>query len=299
MIKIGKIYINIFIFPLIIAAYLTFSIPQLVISYAVAFVHEFSHYIGAKHYKIETGGFVIMPFGLSLRLKDRLIENPVHECIICALGPLSNLLMAVFGVYIRTHFDMNLNLVDFFILSNASMLIINIIPIIPLDGGRIVRASLTHKTGFAKACSITAALSQIFILLLGVLSIYVLYTTHFNVSLTIICAFLLFNMSAERKNDNLTVMRQIVYSKEKLARRRFMNVKWIALREGADTREVLKNFSYNNYYIVSIMDKNCRIQSIMTETQIIETLLKGNKKINSNIFSANLPEDIVLKKKIC
>ena len=48
-------------------------------------------------------------------------------------------------------------------------------------------------------------------------------------SIMMLCAFLLFNMSAEKKNSELMVMRQIIHSKEKLTKREIMPVKELAV----------------------------------------------------------------------
>lgn len=280
MLKLGKFYISLFIIPLIIVSYITDTQKSLFVSYATVILHELAHLIAALRLDISISGFVLMPFGAALRLKDRLIADPKRECLLCAAGPLCNLIFALLCAYIL-HFKMPLSskyseYINLFLYSNLSLLLINILPIIPLDGGRILRSLLTHICGFARAAKITLAVSQICIVLIGALSVYVLYVTRFNVSVMVLCAFLLFNISSERRNDTLTVMRQIIYSKEKLARRKIMNVKQIAVTEKTDARRLLKGFSYNCYYLVSIIDKHGNMVETLSETQIINRLAADN-----------------------
>ncbi len=282
MIKSGKIYISLFIIPLIIAAYMTGTIENLCVSYITVTLHELAHLAVALYLKIDVSSFVIMPFGVSLRLKDRLIDDPKKECIICAAGPLCNLLLIALSFFARGYISpVYWEYVEFFIYSNASVFLINVAPIIPLDGGRIARSLLTHVYGFTRAAKISHVISQINIGIIGLFSLYILCVTHFNVSAMLLCAFLIFNMSSERKNDTLTVMRQIIYSKEKLARREIMNIRQIAATQNVDAKRLLKSFSYNCYYLVSIMDKNGRICATVSETQIIDALSSGdgNKKL--------------------
>lgn len=277
MIKIGWLYINIFSIPLFIVAMLTGSFASMAIAYAVVTLHELAHFCAARRYRIGVSGFVILPFGVCLRLKESQIDDPVQESIICAAGPASNLGMLILAYLFRSALPVPAEWVDFFIYSNLSILLINTVPIVPLDGGRILRALLTHKFGFIQAVRVSNLISQINIALVGLFGIYVLYETHFNVSVMMLCAFLLFNMSAEKKNSELAVMRQIVYSKEKLTKREIMPVRELAVLEKTDAKRLLKSFSYNSYYLVNVMDKNLSIKGVLSETQIIQSITFAKK----------------------
>lgn len=300
MIKAGKVYINIFTLPLICASILTGTVTELALSYAVAVLHELAHFAAARRLNIGASRFVIMPFGVYLQLKESVIENPRHECIVCAAGPVCNMVLIAALFLARPHIGSQyIPALDFFICTNASMLLINVVPIVPLDGGRIMRAALTHKYGFVRAAKITHIVSQINILLVGLFGVYVLYITHFNVSLMLLCAFLLFNMSTEKKNNEMTLMRQIAYSKEKLVRRKIMPVRYLAAMENVELRRVLKNFSYDSYYMVNIVDKNMKILASVSETRIITEAINSPKNTKLNVFSDKFSQPLVLSRKIC
>ncbi len=300
MIKLGKLYINIFTLPLIFAAFLVSAADELALSYMVVTLHELAHYAAARRYKVGVSRLVVMPFGVYLQMRESIIENPHHECAVCAAGPICNAVLIVLGIILRSHIDVQyLSMTDYFIYTNISILLINLVPIVPLDGGRIMRALLTHRYGFMRAARITDIVSHINILLIGMLGIYVLYVTRFNVSVMLLCTFLLFNMSMEKKNNEVTLMRQIAYSKEKLARREIMPVRHLAAADTTPIRRVLKNFSYDSYYMVSIMDKNMNVIATVGETQIIDMALYGKKGEKLKVFGNNLSHPLVLERKIC
>lgn len=285
MIKIGRVYINLLIIPLLFAAYITNSLSELYMAYITATLHELAHLLVALRYKVLISGFVIMPFGVCMRIKDNKIDNPVHECIICMAGPLANLALIIVGFLLRDYLAAPKELVDFFICSNASILLINTIPIVPLDGGRVLRAALTAKYGFLKASKLSHIISQLNIVLIGFFGIYVLWITRFNVSVMLLCTFLIFNMSAEKKNNELTLMRQLVYSKRKLSSREIMPVRELAVTKGISIRNLLKNFSYDKYYIVNVMNSKMEIERTLTETQIIAGISHTKKDSDlQNIF---------------
>lgn len=279
MIKIGWLYINLFSIPLIVVAMLTGSAVSMATAYIVVTLHEFAHFCAARRYRIGVSGFVIMPFGVCLRLKENHIKDPLQESVICAAGPMCNLLLILLALLFRTVLPFEPAVIEFFIYTNASIFLINTVPIVPLDGGRILRALLTHKYGFIKAVRISNLVSQINIALIGLLGIYILYVTHFNVSIMMLCAFLLFNMSAEKKNSELMVMRQIIHSKEKLTKREIMPVKELAVMRYTDARRLLKNFSYNSYYLVNVLNENLTIEGVLSETQVIDAVVREGRSM--------------------
>lgn len=261
---------------------MTNSINELCISYASVILHELAHLFVALKFRIKINGFVIMPFGVYIRLNDRIISDPKTECIICVAGPVFNLLVLVIcAAYILLSPSASTARMTFFMCSNAALFMINTLPIIPLDGGRILRSLLVHRYGFITASRICNVVSSLNIILVGIFSVYVLYITKFNVSAMLLCAFLIFNMSEERKNDAYTIMRQIIFSKEKLARRDMMEIRQIATKADTDPKKLLKSFSYNRYYIVSITDSEGNILSSVSESNIIDALVCG--KVNKNL----------------
>lgn len=280
MIKLGWLYINVFSLLLFAAAILVGALESMAVAYAVVTLHEMAHFAAARRYNISVSGFVIMPFGVCLRLKELNIDNPVQEIAVCAAGPVCNFALILLTLLLCRNAEVLPHIVKLFLYANISIMLINILPIMPLDGGRILRAVLTHKYGFLKSVRITNIVSQINIALIGLLGVYILYITHFNVSVMMICAFLLFNMSAEKRNGELTVMRQIIRSKEKLVRREIMPVKELAVMQHTDARLLLKSFSYNSYYLISVLDRDLSVLGVLTETQVINAAVRAKKSIS-------------------
>lgn len=58
---------------------LTGSAVSMATAYIVVTLHEFAHFCAARRYRIGVSGFVIMPFGVCLRLKENHIKDPLQE----------------------------------------------------------------------------------------------------------------------------------------------------------------------------------------------------------------------------
>lgn len=269
MIRLGKLYINLWIIPLFGMAFFTGSLTALCISYTAVLLHELAHWVAARRLDIPTGGIALMPFGAQLRLRDILISDPADEVVLCAAGPLMNLVLAAGTLFVRlmtgqTAFCHGL---DLFLAANASVFLLNVLPILPLDGGRILRAVLTHTSGFLKASRICAWITPVFTLLVGLFGIWVLFETRFNVSVMVFVTFLLFNLSFEKKSAQLTIMRQVACAKEKLYRRRIMPARELAVAADVPAGKLISSFSYNSFYFVSVISSGAE-QGRCAQTEI-------------------------------
>lgn len=102
------------------------------------FAHEMGHYIAAKKVNVDVSGPVFIPFvGAFISMKDEP-DNAVTEAIIAAGGPILGSLGALACVlfYVLTSNQLFLALAY----SGFFINLFNLIPIHPLDGGRIVTA---------------------------------------------------------------------------------------------------------------------------------------------------------------
>jgi Zn-dependent protease/CBS domain-containing protein len=132
-------------------------------------LHELGHALAARRYGISTPDITLLPIGGLARL-SRIPENPSEEIIIAIAGPAVNvvivaILILTFGARI-----------DFVSLSqveepahgfltrlatvNMILVLFNLIPAFPMDGGRVLRAFLAFRLGRRRATEIAAWIGQ-------------------------------------------------------------------------------------------------------------------------------------------
>jgi Zn-dependent protease len=140
-------------------------------------LHEMGHALAARRYGVQTRDITLFIFGGVARL-ERIPERPVHELVIALAGPTVNLVIAglLLGVMqllpeplldagARTgRFPMAQNLSGFLaivVYMNVFLLVFNLIPALPMDGGRVLRSILAMWLNYATATRIAAAVGQI------------------------------------------------------------------------------------------------------------------------------------------
>lgn len=144
-------------------------------------LHEFGHIFAARRYGVKSPDVTLWPFGGIANL-DRIPEKPREELVIAIAGPLVNVVIAAaLLLYLGSTTnaaslmqvdEVGGSLVAKLAGANLFLAIFNMIPAFPMDGGRVLRALLAIRFGFARATELAAAVGQGFAVLLGILGIF-------------------------------------------------------------------------------------------------------------------------------
>ena len=197
-----KLNLNIFLFLSIFL--ITKQIKIYCMLMLFAFIHELAHLIAGILLGFKPEAFRIMPFGFSIEFKTepqnynkKVIKSnilAVKKIIIALSGPLLNIIIAIIGILHKM--DENI------IYSNILLVLFNLIPIYPLDGGRILKNLLKIFFGNKKAIIYTNITSNTFIIVLTIIS-SILIIEYKNVAILFIMFLLWYLVIMENKRYNL------------------------------------------------------------------------------------------------
>jgi len=289
-IKISKyIEIHISTLLLIFFAVLFDFTSSLLITYVIVIIHEASHILTALFLKVKLDKIEILPFGVTMRIHSHYIKTPKDEIIIAIAGPLSNIIMCLFSLGLKNHGIISDDLTKFLIMANLGIALINIIPALPLDGGRIMKAALTIRWGYVKSFNFTMIITKISISIIILTGTIIIIYTKFNFSILLIGAFLVANAISEQRGNKMIMMREILYSRQKLVNCGTERAGIIAIMHNQPARRALKLLNYNKYYIINIIDDNMKIIGSITETQLIEGLIDKGIRVKAISFTQSNP----------
>jgi len=171
----------IIIFSFIIIDGTLYSLLAVVFS----FLHEAGHIIALKLCGGQVSALKMHTRGIGL---DTTVLSYKNELVVSLSGPFMSFVL--FLCFLP--FFAKSPLCLFCCFSNLIIFTLNILPIYPLDGGRVLFCILCKKAELPTAVKIIKAVSFLFLLPLFILSVIILIETGYNLSLLIISVYLLF-----------------------------------------------------------------------------------------------------------
>ncbi len=143
-------------------------------------LHEYGHALSARRYGIKTRDIILLPIGGLARL-ERIPTNPLHELKVALAGPAVNVVIAM-GLFLWLKLTATLEPISSLTLStgpflerlmavNLFLVVFNLIPAFPMDGGRILRALLATRLEYGRATQTAAAIGQGIAVLFGFLGL--------------------------------------------------------------------------------------------------------------------------------
>jgi len=137
--------------------------------FACVALHELGHALAARRYGISTPDITLLPIGGLARL-SRLPEKPSEEVVIAIAGPLVNvgiaaILIVIFGAQLEPASMAEIENPTYGFATrlafvNVLLVLFNLIPAFPMDGGRVLRALLAVRLGRRKATELAAQIGQ-------------------------------------------------------------------------------------------------------------------------------------------
>jgi Zn-dependent protease len=139
--------------------------------FACVVIHELSHSLVARRFGREPKSITLLPIG-GVAMIDMMPTKPSQEIAISIVGPITNILIAILlamiggsSIAAALKNSSNLTTSQLFltdlIVANIVLAVFNLIPALPMDGGRVFRSILALKFGFLRATLWAVAVGKV------------------------------------------------------------------------------------------------------------------------------------------
>ncbi len=180
----------------------------IVVLFVCVILHELGHVLTAKKFGVKTKNILLLPIG-GVATLEKMPEKPAQELWIALAGPAVNVVIAMllfFIVPVRSYFNFDSivleemlyeptlqNFLFYLFIANVMLVVFNMIPAFPMDGGRVLRALLSFKLGRVTATNIATNIGQ------GLAFIFFVLGLFFNPFLILIALFIFFGAYGENQ----------------------------------------------------------------------------------------------------
>lgn len=236
------------------------GLPIFIICALTALLHECGHVFCAARLGFECSKISLMPFGAAA-LCDIEGISPADEIKLALAGPLVNLVLCVAVAGLWWFFPQTYAYTDLIFYANSAMLVFNLLPAYPLDGGRVARCVLNRFLS-GKASDMVLRVANLF----AVAAIVLVFVFAFrNITLVFAAALLLCSVFEKRRPAQ-----KINFAAKKKKRGR--EIRYVILGENATFKDALKFVDGSRYLVIQLYGD--AFLDEITEDELYERLLE-------------------------
>lgn len=241
----NAIHIHPLFFLLAFSAFLTGAIYQFCVLFGIVLIHECGHYYMAKYYGWRVSRIEIWLFGGAV-VSEEHQSRPFHEQLHVVLaGPAQHIW--IYGLLLGCEWLIGPHpLVTTALYYNGLILLFNLLPIWPLDGGKLIFYLFSQWATFRNTQLLTLAFSFcLFLLLCGWMTL----GEHWTLASVWLAAFLLLENLLEWKRRSYVLMRYLLYRSTAQSN---LPVRYLSVNGDVFVRDVLKNVraNLNHVYVL-------------------------------------------------
>lgn len=247
-------------------------LPQAIMVFTMVLLHESAHLFTAWALSLKVVEVELLPFGGVARLGEELALYPMKEILVAAVGPLTSLLLGSIFFYLVLEGEEKFL---FLAKTNLTIGLFNLLPAIPLDGGRILRSLLSIRRGLYRGTKEALMLAKLMALILGGVSIGGIVSGRGSISLLLISFFVYYKVGEEDRGIHLLMMKYILKKREYYGSKDRVPLAFFVVRESLTLQEILQYLYPHSLHIFYIVDDQLTLQGVLLEMEIIDYLLEG------------------------
>ena len=232
-------------------------------------LHELGQVFAARRYGVKTRDVTLWPFG-GIASMERMPDKPSQELIVALAGPAVNVVIALaLFLYLGATLDPEnlpriedpkVSMAVKVLFANIIIVIFNMIPAFPMDGGRVLRALLAMRMGNARATEIAASIGQGFAVMFGILGIF------YNPMLIIIAVFIFLAASGEAAHAQLRAVAQGALVSDA------MITAFQPLGTGATVNDAAEALIRTTQTEFPVVDGGGRLRGVLTRDTLVKAL---------------------------
>lgn len=247
---------------------------ETLLAFWVVVLHELAHIVAAGCFGFRAYRIELLPFGGVASFSESLAGHPGAEAIIALAGPLHNFTFAAIIAALSRGHGIPPSLARFLVETNLAIGVFNLIPAIPLDGGRVLRAALVPRIGMIRATAAAVCMGRLVGVGVLVLGSYLVFLGRCNVLIPSLGGFLVFAASREVSAASYVKVRDGLRKRGRLLRDGSIRAEVLASHEATSCRETARRFIPGKLNIVVVFNDRLDIIGIVTEIDVLEAMVR-------------------------
>ncbi len=238
-------------------------------------LHELGHTLAARRYGIHTPRITLLPIG-GVAQMERMPDNPWEEIVVAIAGPMVNVVIAGlliygFGVAVNEQALTSVespgsNFWSRLAAVNIMLVVFNLIPAFPMDGGRVLRALLSTRMSRKRATDLAARTGQLTAFAFGFLGL-----VSGNALLVFVAIFVYLAAGSEAQAVSLQELARRIKTKD------VMITTFESLDTGASLGDAAEALLRTTQHEFPIIDGAGKLRGVLTRQALVAGLEKNGR----------------------
>ncbi|MDQ6418622.1 M50 family metallopeptidase [Paenibacillus sp. LHD-117] len=262
-----------------LASAVTGYFTELIVLFLIVFVHELGHVFAARSFGWRIKEIKLLPFG-GVAEVEAGGANAREEALVAIAGPLQNVWMGLAAWGCGALGLWNDQWAVYVVQANLMIALFNLLPIHPLDGGKLVHALLSVFCDYYHTLLWSARLSLAFsAAMIGVAAAPLLLLSQDGIQLNLLVVglFLLLSNWTYYRNVPYLFVRFLTHRQRAAAAAldRGKKATPIIVNGKQSILSVAKRFNRERYHLIYVMEPSGKDLRVLAEQQIVESCLSG------------------------
>ncbi|UJF31996.1 M50 family metallopeptidase [Paenibacillus hexagrammi] len=247
--------------------------------FAIVLIHELGHLAAANGFGWRVKEVQLLPFG-GVVIVDELGTPPAREELIVALsGPLQHVWMIALAMLMKWLQIGSIEWWDYFIQANMMIGLFNLLPVLPLDGGKVMQCLLGYFLSYHSTIICSVWISMVLSAGIIVEAAHLLIHGQLQLNLLVIGIFLLISNWVSYRQLPYHFIRFLVGRSSRISQllTKGTVAQPIVVSRNRTMADTLKLFMREKYHLIYVVNEKGRIQAVLPEQRLVSSYLDGKK----------------------
>lgn len=265
-----RIKLNLFFILFLFVSYFIGWLQQSLLLFACVILHEMGHVLAAKKLSIVVYEVELLPYGGVARMEELSKFGGTAEAAVAAAGPAISFVLAILCWFFK-------DISEFIEMSYKYNLIIclfNLVPVVPLDGGKLARNLMVFFIGYRQATRILILAGRAAAFAMLGYNIYMLVFGSRSAALIMAAVFIYIGTVTEEKFSSYYYLLTGNKNKSRLIASGKIRKRFIKVTEDTRTRLAINRLSPVTLCYFQVLDSKGGIKRILNEDEVMEGFIK-------------------------
>jgi stage IV sporulation protein FB len=269
-----RIVLNPFFLILLGVLGLTGYLPHGLVLFGIVFLHELAHTIVAFAYGMPFSSIELLPFGGVATIEGFQNPDPFAEAMIALAGPLTNGFLCLLALAVAPYGVISAPWNEYFLKANLAIGLFNLVPALPLDGGRVLRGYLALKMGYRRATERAASIGKILAACMGIAGGVGFCLGYTGVSLPLLAFFIYISAGREQRMAGYVFVRYLATKTQELKESGVLPTEQLVAYGDVPVKDIVRHFVPKRYHIILVMDEAGELAGFTTEMEVVNSFFE-------------------------